>query len=175
MFLSGRIVIRLGPIYTRTKAIWYKRWAEAMKVIIVDDSMVMREALSEALEADGIEVVATAPDAPTALEAAAEYHPDVAIVDLHLPGQDGEKLAAELLDSHLVDYVVMMSVDSSSAARLRASRAGAALFVDKCHDTSRLGRELQALKASASLGPTLKRWEAVTLIARLTPLYQAMR
>ncbi len=136
-----------------------------MKVIIVDDAIVIREALSETLEAAGIEVVATAPDALTALEAAYEYHPDVAIIDLCLPGQDGDLLAAELLASHLVDYVVMMSLDSSSAARLRASRAGATLFVDKCRDTSRLGRELLALKPILPR-LLLPRREVVTLIAR---------
>ena len=135
-----------------------------MKVIIVDDAMVIREALSETLEAEGIEVVATAPDALTALEAAYEYQPDVAIVDLRLPGQDGDKLAAELLASHLVGYVVMMSLDSSSAARLRARRAGAALFVDKCGDTSKLGRALLALKPLLPR-PCLPLREAVTLIA----------
>jgi chemotaxis response regulator CheB len=49
-----------------------------MKVIIVDDAMVIRQTLSAVLEADGIEVVASGPDAPTAFEAAAEYRPDVA-------------------------------------------------------------------------------------------------
>ncbi|PZS03602.1 MAG: hypothetical protein DLM69_02820 [Candidatus Chloroheliales bacterium] len=121
-----------------------------MKVIIVDDAMVTRQSLSAILEADGIEVVASVPDAPTAFEVATEDRLDLAIIDLCLPGQAGDNLAAELLDSHLVDYVVIMSVDSSNAARQRAMHAGAVLFVDKCRDTSRLGQTLLELEASAA-------------------------
>lgn len=134
-----------------------------MKVIIVDRAIVIRQTLSEALEADGIEVVATAPDAPTALEAASEYRPDVAIVDLRLPGQPGDNLAAELLDRHLVDYVVIMSFDSSSTSRQRASHAGATLFVDKCRDTSWLGSQLLALEARAICVRILPRLEGAIL------------
>jgi hypothetical protein len=81
-----------------------------------------------------------------------------------LRGQAGDNLAAELLDNHLVDYVVMMSVDSSSDARQRAIRAGAVLFVDECHDTSRLGRTLLELEISAAPVQVLPLLECATLI-----------
>lgn len=135
-----------------------------MKVIIVDDARVIREALSDMLEAEGIEVVATAPDAPTALEAVIEHRPDVVIVDLRLPGQDGDKLTAELLTSQLVDYVVVMSVDSSRAARQRARRAGAVLFIDMCQNTSSLGRKLRQLPASITPRLIPRLHEGATLI-----------
>jgi CheY-like chemotaxis protein len=65
------------------------------RVLIVDDNHDAADALAEALRAQGHEV-ATAYDGPGALETAAAFRPEVALLDLGLPVMDGYELAARL-------------------------------------------------------------------------------
>ncbi len=56
-----------------------------MRVVIAEDDPLLREGLSLLLRAESIDVVATADDAASFLEAVAREHPDVAIVDVRMP------------------------------------------------------------------------------------------
>jgi DNA-binding NarL/FixJ family response regulator len=61
-----------------------------MRVIIADDSEILRSRLVEMLnEIKGIEVVAEAKDTREAVEAIRAHHPDVVIIDIRMPGNDG--------------------------------------------------------------------------------------
>jgi two-component system chemotaxis response regulator CheB len=59
-------------------------------VLIVDDSLVAREMLTQILSSDpGIEVVGTASDGREAVEAVGRLHPDLVTMDIHMPKMDG--------------------------------------------------------------------------------------
>jgi len=61
-----------------------------MRVVIADDSEILRSRLIEMLhEIEGIEVVAEAKDSREAAEAISKHHPDVVIMDIRMPGNDG--------------------------------------------------------------------------------------
>ncbi len=61
-----------------------------MRVIIADDSDILRSRLVNMLkEIQGIEVVAEAKDSREAIDAVRMYHPDVVIMDVRMPGNDG--------------------------------------------------------------------------------------
>jgi len=61
-----------------------------MRVIIADDSEILRSRLVEMLnEIKGIEIVAEAKDTREAVEAIRAHHPDVVIIDIRMPGNDG--------------------------------------------------------------------------------------
>ena len=69
-----------------------------IKVLVVDDSAVMREMLSEILRSDSaIEVVGTAPDAYVAREKIKALNPDVLTLDVEMPRMDGTALAEHLV------------------------------------------------------------------------------
>lgn len=53
--------------------------------MIADDSALLREGLAELLRSRGLDVVATAPDAETLLDAVARQKPDLAVVDIRMP------------------------------------------------------------------------------------------
>lgn len=61
-----------------------------MRVIIADDSEILRSRLIEILsEIEGIEIVAEAKDASEAVEMVKVHRPDVIIIDIKMPGNDG--------------------------------------------------------------------------------------
>ena len=68
-----------------------------MRCLIVDDSADFRDAASAMLERAGISVVGKASNSAEALRYYEDFHPDVALVDIDLGGEDGFALA-ELLD-----------------------------------------------------------------------------
>ena len=61
----------------------------AQRVVVADDSRLMRRILSDALGRQGFDVVATAADGDEALAACNQYRPDAMTLDLHMPGLDG--------------------------------------------------------------------------------------
>jgi DNA-binding NarL/FixJ family response regulator len=67
-----------------------------MRCLIVDDSAGFRAAASSMLRRAGVDVVGTASNSAEALRCYADLHPDVALVDVNLGGEDGFELAEEL-------------------------------------------------------------------------------
>src|SRR3954470_16457541 len=61
----------------------------AQRVVVADDSRLMRRILADALGRQGFDVVATATDGDEALAACNEHRPDALTLDLHMPGLDG--------------------------------------------------------------------------------------
>jgi two-component system chemotaxis response regulator CheB len=60
-----------------------------MRVVVADDSRLMRRMLADALGRQGFDVVATAADGDEALDACRDHRPDAMTLDLHMPGMDG--------------------------------------------------------------------------------------
>jgi len=61
----------------------------AQRVVVADDSRLMRRILADALGRQGFDVVATAADGDEALAACDAHRPDALTLDLHMPGLDG--------------------------------------------------------------------------------------
>jgi two-component system, chemotaxis family, protein-glutamate methylesterase/glutaminase len=59
------------------------------RIVVADDSRLMRRILSDALGRQGFDVVATAADGDEALAACRDHRPDAMTLDLHMPGMDG--------------------------------------------------------------------------------------
>ena len=84
-----------------------------MRVVLADDSYLVREALEHVLaEADGIEVVATCGDLPSLREAIEAELPDVVVTDIRMPPSEtdeGLQVAVELRETHPEIGVVVLS------------------------------------------------------------------
>jgi CheY-like chemotaxis protein/anti-sigma regulatory factor (Ser/Thr protein kinase) len=96
-----------------------------LEVVVIEDNRDAREALSELLSSLGHEVH-PAPDGPTGLDLVLRVHPDVAIVDIGLPGLDGygvaERVRARL--SHGGPRLVALTGFGQESDRRRALAAG---------------------------------------------------
>jgi two-component system response regulator DesR len=70
---------------------------EPVRLLLAEDQVMIREALAALLSFEGdIEVVAQVGRGDEVLEAALQTHPDVAVLDIEMPGMDGLAAAAEL-------------------------------------------------------------------------------
>ncbi|MGD0197044.1 MAG: chemotaxis-specific protein-glutamate methyltransferase CheB [Solirubrobacteraceae bacterium] len=87
----------------------------ATRVVIADDSALMRSVLSSALRESGIEVVGQAADGDEALALCESLAPDVLSLDLAMPGRDGVSVLQELRSRSLPIPVVVVSAFSAAA------------------------------------------------------------
>jgi len=102
------------------------------RVVVADDHPLYRVGLSRALTGSGvIEVVGEAATGPEALETIARQRPDVALLDLHMPGLDGTQVAAAVLRDGLATRVLIVSAFDDPALVFDALEQGAAGFVHK--------------------------------------------
>jgi two-component system chemotaxis response regulator CheB len=103
------------------------------KVLVVDDSRVVRDVLSRELSCDPeIEVVGTAPDAYAAWGMIVRARPDVITLDLEMPGMNGLSFLRRLLRCNPLPVVVVSSLTpEGSELALEALEAGAVEVVAK--------------------------------------------
>ena len=101
-----------------------------IRVLFVDDEEKFLRATATRLETRGLEVHAFASGAK-ALNAAATTKFHVALVDLKMPGMDGEVLLARLKELHPLVEVVILTGHGSVASAVRATQAGAYEYLQK--------------------------------------------
>lgn len=106
---------------------------DKIKVLIVDDSALVRQMLTEILgAARGIEVVGAAPDPYAAREKIKALHPDVVTLDVEMPKMDGLTFLGNLMRLHPLPVVMVSSLTERGAdVTLRALELGAVDFVSK--------------------------------------------
>jgi DNA-binding NarL/FixJ family response regulator len=115
------------------------RHPKTIKVIVVDDFPMLREAVVRALDADvAIQVVAESGDGNDALARALELEPDVVILDLRLPGRDGLDILEELRVRAPQIRVIVMTAVEQPRTLLDAIAAGAAGYLSKRSTASEL-------------------------------------
>ncbi|MBZ5611366.1 MAG: chemotaxis response regulator protein-glutamate methylesterase [Acidobacteriia bacterium] len=97
------------------------------RVLIVDDSAIVRKLLAESLNGEpDLEVVGTAPDPYVARDKILSLHPDVLTLDIEMPRMDGLTFLKKLMRFHPMPVVVISSLaQASSRAALEALQAGA--------------------------------------------------
>ncbi|HEU4618569.1 MAG TPA: ATP-binding protein [Gammaproteobacteria bacterium] len=99
--------------------------AHALRILLVDDNVDFVTSLALLLEESGHEV-RVAHDAAAALQAAAELHPEIAFLDLGLPGVSGYELAARLRESPAGADTVLVALSGwgQPQDRVRSKKAG---------------------------------------------------
>lgn len=91
---------------------------DQLRVLVADDDPILRMALSEVIEAEvDLHVVATAEDASQAADLAEEHAPDVALIDVRMPGGGGSHATREIrLRSPRTQLLAFSAYDDSGAA-----------------------------------------------------------
>jgi two-component system chemotaxis response regulator CheB len=135
-----------------------QRSTRPIRVLIVDDSAAVRQAMTEVLSVDpGIEVIGAASDPFAAARRMREEVPDVITLDVEMPRMDGITFLRKIMDQHPIPVVVCSSlVGDQTETMLQALEAGAVEIVCKpqigvgqfLHDSHE--RLRQAVRAAAA-------------------------
>jgi two-component system chemotaxis response regulator CheB len=130
--------------------------APAIRVLVVDDSALMRKLIPQILETDSsIQVVGTAMDGNFGLKKIEELKPQVITLDLEMPGMGGLEMLKEIMRRHRIPVLVVSSHSTQGASvTLKALSMGAFDFVAKpgegSHRMQEVGRDLiSKIKAAA--------------------------
>jgi len=100
-------------------------------ILIVDDEPDIRQLVSEILEDEGYEV-STAENAEKAKELRRKRRPDLILLDIWMPGQDGISLLKDWQENGSLNCpVVMMSGHGTIETAVEATRLGAHDFIEK--------------------------------------------
>ena len=117
---------------------------EPVRLLLAEDQVMIREALAALLSFEGdIEVVAQVGRGDEVLAAARESHPDVAVLDIEMPGMDGLAAAAELKKHNPDTKIVILTTFGRPGFLRRAMESGVSAFLvkdspaDKLTDTIR--------------------------------------
>ncbi|MGA9528532.1 MAG: chemotaxis response regulator protein-glutamate methylesterase [Terriglobales bacterium] len=112
-----------------------------IRVLIVDDSAMMRQVLTEIFSHDPeIEVVGTAPDPYAAQEKILRLKPDVLTLDVEMPRMDGLSFLEKLMRAHPMPVLMVSSLTEKNCdTTIRALELGAVDYVTKPHLDVRSG------------------------------------
>src|SRR5580698_3146734 len=134
--------------------------SERIRVLVVDDSALMRKLIPQALVHDpSIEVVGTAMDGELGLKKITELRPHVVTLDLEMPRMDGIEMLRQITRKHRVPVIVVSAHSEEGASlTLKALALGAFDFVTKPRDAAsgrlqQIASELALkIKVAASAG-----------------------
>ena len=121
--------------------------AETIRVLIVDDSVVVRRLISHALaDQAGIEIVGTANGGEAALQRIPQVNPNLVILDIEMPDMDGLAVLARIRKLHPDIRVIMCSVLTThrAAVTLEALMLGASDYIAKPSPDGQLAQVLES-------------------------------
>jgi DNA-binding NarL/FixJ family response regulator len=132
---------------------------QTVNVVVVDDHVALRRGMELLLRREGYHVVGTADDAEQAEQLILRRRPDVALVDLALPGENGAALTRRLLEHDPELRIILYTGSADEDELIDGLGAGAAGFALKSGDPNELK---QAIRTVAEGGDYID--------PRLTPL-----
>lgn len=152
-----------------------------IRTLIADDHTMVRQGLTQICEAEpDMEVVGQAADGRQAVMLALRLHPDVVVMDINMPEQDGVEATKEIIAENSDIGVIILTMYRQDQYVFEAIKAGARAYLLKDADSEELVRAIRAVAdGEALLGPSIagkmieefKRLQEDTLLAEgLTPL-----
>ncbi len=132
---------------------------ERIRVLVVDDSVVIRRLVTHALEEDPlIEVVGTASNGAIALQRIPQFNPDVMTLDIEMPEMDGLETLKRLRADNPQLRVIMFSTlsERGAAVTMEALSLGADDYVTKASNEGSLDRSMARLRGE--LVPKIKQF-----------------
>jgi DNA-binding NarL/FixJ family response regulator len=121
-----------------------------VRVLIMDDAPVVRRLIVDLVnEIEGVDTVLQAGDAPSAVALMKEHNPEIAILDIKVPGGKGLRNGIDVLRTmksmHPDATFIMLTNHATSRYKSECERAGATYFFDKSSEFDQLPFAIDAL------------------------------
>src|SRR5919204_1898791 len=118
-----------------------------IRIVLADDHQILLDGLKRLIDAKGdMQVVATATDAMSAIDAARTHRPDVLVLDIAMPG-GGLEVARRLQEMELPTRIVVLTMYAEDRYVMEAVRLGAAGYVLKRSADRELIEAIRAVAA----------------------------
>ena len=118
-----------------------------IRILLADDHSIVRDGLRRIVEeSGGIEVVAETADGREAIALAREHQPDVAVIDISMPGLDGLEVTSQLAHYLPTLPVLILTMHEEDQYVVRAIRAGAKGYITKQSAPEQLVNAIRRLK-----------------------------
>lgn len=122
-----------------------------MRVIIADDSDMIRERLQQMLCSNmKVQLVGSFRNGLDALDAMRTLNPDLAIIDIKMPGKSGLGILKEIRDENISVKILMLTFYSSEFYRQQAMKNGADYFLSKVDDFEKIPAVIDRILISLS-------------------------
>jgi len=125
---------------------------ESKEALIIDDDEVFRQRLCQAFRLRGWEA-SGAGDAGQALDAMHQFGPDLAVVDLRMPGESGLDIVRALRSLDTTIFIVMLTGYGSIAIALEAVKCGANHYLMKPVDVDQILSAYDGSLSAPGIGP----------------------
>jgi len=130
----------------------------SLRLLIVDDHPLTRDALASLLAQHGFDIAGQAADGTEAIRLAGELAPDVILLDLSMPGLDGLDALPRLREAAPGCEVVVLTADGTEENLLAAIRGGAAGYLLKSEPPERIVEFLRGVgRGEAALSGAIAR------------------
>ena len=121
-----------------------------MTVLVMEDAAVVRNLTIDLLgESKGIDTIIEAEDAVSALKLMAEHRPQIAVLDIKVPGgpelKNGVDVLKVIKESYPATAVIMLTNYASARYRTECMRLGADFFFDKSNEFDKLPAAVEEL------------------------------
>jgi DNA-binding NarL/FixJ family response regulator len=118
----------------------------SLRILLADDHALVRAGIRALLESiEGVEVVGEASDGHEALRLIGEQHPDLALVDISMPGLNGLEVTSRVVKGYPRTRVIVLSMHAHDEYVFRALRAGASGYLLKNADRRELELAVNAV------------------------------
>ena len=141
-----------------------------IRVLVVDDSVVIRRLVTHALAEDKeIEVVGAAPNGVIALQRIPQFKPDIVTLDIEMPEMDGYETLRQIRKLYPDLPVIMFSTltERGAAATLDALSLGASDYVTKAANVGSLEKSMASLRSE--LVPKIKQFFQTAAVDQPVP------
>jgi DNA-binding NarL/FixJ family response regulator len=128
-----------------------------IRILVVDDHPIVRGGIVALLaDADDMTVIGEAPDGETAVTLALELEPDLVLMDLRMPGIDGDEATARILAERPNIRVVILTTYETDASILTAIEAGASGYLLKAAPQEELLAGIRSVaRGEVALAPSI--------------------
>ena len=118
-----------------------------MKLLIVDDSKLIRERLVETINGEhNIDIIGQVGNSTDAMSYINGYNPDVIILDIRLPGENGIKILEKIKNSKSETIVIMLTNFPYPHYRIKCKELGANYFLNKSSEFELIPEILKSIR-----------------------------